>query len=410
MKTNRPRFFYGYVIVIISFFSMMVILGLQSSFGIVFKPIIEDMGWSRAITSGAFSLNQMVFGICGIGIGFINDRVGPRVAVTICGLFSVLGCLLMSQVQAIWQIYLFFGVLVGVGNCVYVPLLSSISRWFVQRRGTMSGIAFAGAGFGTLILPPLATWLLALHDWRWVFVFMSIIIFVFCVVTAQFLKKSPGQVIQISQSTDKSIKTPVLEHSFSFKEAMHTTQFWLFAVAFTCYGFSFSSLQLHVVPYATDVGISAAGAATILTVMGAAALAGQFFWGSIGDKIGFKRAFLVGMILALLAAIVIMPARELWAFYIFAIFLGLAFGNSGTEESPLIAWLFGLGSHGTLLGFFEFSFTIGAAIGPFMFGYIFDYTGSYQLAFWIAGILSTACVILTMLIKKTERKTVAEST
>ena len=316
----------------------------------------------------------------------------------------------MSQVQSIWQIYLFFGVFIGIGNSIYVPLLSTISKWFIQKRSMMSGIAFAGAGFGTLILPPLVTWLLTSNNWRLVFVFMGVIIFIFCVIAAQFLKRSPAQAGQKAYGEDARSDEVVRSgiQSFSLKEALRTKQFWLFAASFLCFGFCFASLQLHVVPFATDVGISATGAATILTVMGAAALVGQIAWGGIGDKIGSKKAFLLGMIFVVLAVAVLIPARELWAFFIFAIFLGLAFGDTGTQQSPLVAWLFGLSSHGVILGFFAFSFTIGAAIGPLFFGYIFDSTGSYQLAFWIAGILSIVCVILTTLIKKTELKTTLE--
>ena len=111
----QPRFFYGYIIVMISFLVMMVVLGLQTSFGIFFKPIIDAMGWSRAVTSGAFSLSQVAGGVACIVIGGLNDRFGPRVAVTLCGMLSVLGYLLMSQIQAVWQLYLYYGILIGVG-------------------------------------------------------------------------------------------------------------------------------------------------------------------------------------------------------------------------------------------------------------------------------------------------------
>ncbi len=382
----------------------MVILGLQGSFGIFFKPIAEDMGWSRAVTSGAFSFSQIIYGISGIIIGVLSDRFGPRVAVTVCGLFSVLGCLLMSQVHSIWQIYLFFGVLIGVGNSVYVPLLSTISKWFVQRRSMMSGIAFAGAGFGNLILPLLVNWLISSYSWRLAYIVMGFIILVFCVSAAQFLKRSPNQMGQAAYGSDEAAKEEMKSDrsSFSFKEAMHTRQFWLFGFAFLCFGFCFASLQLHIVPYATDLGISATGAATILAFMGAITIIGQIGWGSIGDKIGYKKAFLIGMVFVVLAVLTVLLARELWVFLVFAVFLGLAFGDSGTQQSPITAWLFGLSSHGVILGFFAFSFTVGAAIGPIVFGYIYDVTGSYQYAFWIAGIVSIITVILTTLIKKTD--------
>ena len=118
MQNNR--FFYGYIIVIISFLVMMAILGLQTAFGIFFKPIIEIQGWSRAITSGAFSLSQIAGGVSCIVIGGLNDKYGPRISVALCGLLSVIGYLLIAQIHEIWQLYLYYGILIGVGVGVFV--------------------------------------------------------------------------------------------------------------------------------------------------------------------------------------------------------------------------------------------------------------------------------------------------
>jgi len=94
-----------------------------------------------------------------------------------------------------------------------------------------------------------------------------------------------------------------------------------------------------------------------------------------------------------------MPARELWTFFLLAAFLGLGFGDCSTVESPLAAWLFGLASHGLILGFLTFIFTIGGAIGPLLCGYIFDATGNYQSAFLVCAVISIVAIILTIFLK-----------
>jgi MFS family permease len=399
---NKSRFFYGYIIVIISFFIMMVILGLQASFGIFFKPIIDALGWTRAVTSGAFSLSQIAGGISCIMIGGLNDRFGPRVSVTLCCIISVLGYLLISQIQAIWQLYLYYGILIGVGVGVFVPILSTIARWFFQRRSMMSGIAFAGTGFGILIFPPLVNWLLSAYGWHLTFIVLAIIIFVVSIFSAILLKSDPSKVGQVGYGENNAkVKGVNLGNkSFTLNEAILTKQFWLFCVALLGYGFCFFSLDVHIAPYATDVGISSTGAATILSILGGATIVGQIGMGSIGDKIGYKRAFLVGIVCIIVAIFTLMVARQLWVFYLSAIFLGLAFGNCSTQESPIAAWLFGLASHGIILGIFACSFTIGAAIGPLVLGYMYDVTGNYKYAFWIAAALAIATVILTAYIKQ----------
>ena len=396
--TSKSRFFYGYVIVIISFMVMMVILGLQTSFGIFFKPIIETLGWSRTATYGAFSLSQIVGGISCIVIGGLNDRFGPRVSVTLCGILSVLGYFLMSQMQAVWQLYLYYGILIGAGIGVFVPILSTVAKWFFHRRSMMSGIAFAGTGFGMLIFPPLINWLFSAYDWHLTFVVLALITLAGSILSALFLKRDPSKVGQVAygQSNAGTKNINAGNKSYTLREAMLTRQFWLFCIALLGYGFCFFAMDVHIAPYATDVGISSAGSATVLSILGGATIVGQI-------------GFLVGIICIVAATFILIVFNQLGAFYLSAILLGLAFGNCSTQESPIVAWLFGLASHGIILGICAFSFTIGAAIGPLVFGYIFDMTGKYQYAFWITAVLAIATVILTVSVKQIASETTSST-
>lgn len=397
---EKSRFFYGYVIVIVSFLVMMVILGLQTSFGIFFKPITDSMGWSRAVTSGAFSLSQIAGGIACIVVGWLNDKYGPRISVTLLGILSVLGYFLMSQIQSVWQLYLYYGILIGVGIGVFAPIPSTVAKWFYRRRSMMTGIVFAGTGFGMIIFPPLVNWLLSAYDWHFTLIVLSLIILIVSILSALLLKSDPSKVGQTAYGENyvKMSDTHIQSRSFTLREAMRTKPFWLFCVALLLYGFSFFSLDVHIAPYATDTGISSAGAATILSVLGGATIVGQIGLGSLGDKIGYKRAFLIGIICITVAIFILMGTRQWWAFLMSAVFLGLAFGNCSTQESPIAAWLFGLASHGVILGVFACSFTIGAAIGPLLFGYMFDVSGSYQYAICITAVLAIITLVLVIFI------------
>lgn len=407
--SDKTRFNYGYIIAIISFFAMMLLLGLHAVFGIFFKPITGELGWTRTVTSGAFSFSQIMFGLLGIVIGGLNDKFGPRIVMTLCGFLAGLGYLLMSQVQTVWQMYLFYGVMIGVGSSIYVPLLSTVARWFVQKRGMMTGIVFAGAGVGMLILPLVINQLISAYNWRVTFLILGAIILVVIVVTAQFLKRDPGQAVYREDNVpEEGLRSE--SGDFSLKEAARTRQFWMFLALLVCYGFCFFSLQVHIAPYATDIGISETTAATILATIGGATIIGQLGLGSAGDKLGFKRTFLIGMVLVALAIFTLMAGKEVWGFFIFAILLGLAFGDCSTMESPIAAWLFGLASHGVILGFFSFSFTVGAALGPLVFGYIFDVTGNYQLAFLTCATLAIVAIILTILVKRPITKAASKTT
>ena len=135
LPRTKPRFFYGYIVVGAAFIILMVSFGVNNAFGVFFNPILADFGWSRAMTSGAFSLSWVIQGVLGIVMGGLNDKFGPRLVMTVCGLLMGAGFLLMSQVNAIWQIYLFYGIVVGVGmSGVMVSQVSTIAKWFVKRR------------------------------------------------------------------------------------------------------------------------------------------------------------------------------------------------------------------------------------------------------------------------------------
>jgi sugar phosphate permease len=167
IDTAQRGFFYGSIVIVASFCIFVVMYGTRFVFGIFFKPMLTEFGWTRALISGALSLSMVVQGLLAIVMGGLNDRLGPRIVLTLCGFLLGLGCLLMSQISTLWQIYLFYGLIIGVGmSGVLVPLLSTIARWFIKKRNIMTGIALTGIGLGSLIAPPVAHWLISVYDWR----------------------------------------------------------------------------------------------------------------------------------------------------------------------------------------------------------------------------------------------------
>ena len=161
-----------------------------------------------------------------------------------------------------------------------------------------------------------------------------------------------------------------------------------------CFGFCWFAIQVHLVPYAIDQGFSATSAARLLAIIGGAIIIGQTVLGSIADRIGNRRCFFIGFVLITFALAWLMLSRELWWLYLVAIFFGIGIGNNATQQSPLVAWLFGLASHGLIFGIVGFGTTIGGAIGPFLLGYVFDITDSYRLAFLITAIIGFMGIIL----------------
>jgi len=401
---TEPRFFYGYVVVAVAFFIMLVSIGFYQSFGVFFKPMLNDFGWTRALTSGAFSLSHIVRGLMGILMGGFTDKLGARIVLTVCGFLIGSGFLLMSQINNAWQLYLFYGVIIGVGMAgVYVPILSTIARWFTKRRSTMTGIVVVGLAAGTFIMPPIVDWLIYTYDWRTAFIVVGVLVLVVVVIAAQFLKREPTQMRQLSngESKEKVLKSGT--DGFTLREAVYTNQFWFLTVMVFCMGFLRSTIIVHIVPHVTDMGFSPTSAANILAIIGGASILGVLIGGSLSDRIGGKQTYVISFILISVASLWLLQTKEMWMLYIFTIIFGLSSGLQGPLQSPLMAKLFGLRSHGMVFGATDTFYAIGAAVGPYMAGYIFDITGSYQRVFLISAALGIVGLIFAALLRPTKR-------
>jgi len=402
-EQNRSGFFYGYLIVGLAFIIMFVLWGTFYAFGIFFKPILKEFGWTRAMTAGAFSLCSIVQGLLSIAMGGLTDKFGARLVMTLCGLLLGVGYLLMSQLSVIWQLYLFFGAIVGAGmGGSFTPLMSIVARWFMKKRSTMTGIVVAGTGFGALIAPPVVSRLVSSYGWRVSYVILGGIVLGIVVVCAQFIRHEPARMGQAAYGDDGE-REKALNQDFkglSLREAVYTRQFWiLFGMIFSL-GFCVFAIMVHIAPHAAEIGISTTSAANILATIGGASILGKVLLGKTADRIGNRRTFIIGFILMLAALSMVLPTKGELMLYLFAVVYGFGFGGCIASESPIVAELFGLSSHGLILGVISFSFLLGGAFGPFLFGFIFDITGSYQWGFLACGVVSFIGLILTGILKR----------
>ncbi len=382
-----------------SFLILMIVWGAQYSFGVFFKPMLNEFKLSRAVLSGAYSTGLVIQSVACIFTGKLCDKYGPRIVVTICGSLLGISYLLMSQVQAVWQIYIFFGVLANIGVAgTWVPLLSTISRWFVSRRGLMSGITSAGVGTGVMLVPPLASFFISSFGWRTAYIILGLTVLILVSAGAQMLKRDPSEIGQsalgISAHHDHHLR------HFTFKETLSSRQFWLLCGVFVMMGSCLQSVLVHIVPHATDVGIAEVTAATIISVIGGGSIVSKVSLGFVMDRLGNKPVTIMIAALMLAAFIIIQLSDTLWVLYVFAVIFAFGYGGFAAIQSPYLAELFGLKYHGTIFGFTMFIIGLGA-LGPFIAGKIFDATSSYRLAFVMLAGMSILAILFAMGIKKT---------
>ena len=405
-ETAKPTFFYGYVVVVAASLVMLTASGASQTFSMFFKPLLEDFGWTRAATAGAFFLNSVLSGVLRVVTGRLNDKFGPRLVISGCSLFLGLGYLLMSRIQNIWQLYLFYGVVLGAGmSGEMIPVLSTVARWFVKKRGLMTGIVTSTSGLSQAIMPLLVSHLIVTYDWRVSYMVVALIALVPTMLGAQFMRRDPARMGQLPYGAGEAeAGTMALEtKSVSLWDAVRTGQFWIFSGLVATSALSMGIVNVHIIAHATDIGMSVTAAAIILVFIGGLGIAGRIIMGFAADRIGAKLGLVIVFILHSGAMIFLIWAKEPWMLYLFGAALGFGIGGFVPAQSLLVVDLFGLRSHGLLLGLIMLSITVGLGIGSFLAGKIFDIMGSYTLAFLIAAVSMVIGLVLTLLLKTTSK-------
>ena len=382
---------------------MSIMWGGYYAFGVFFKPVLDEFGWTRAMISGAFSLASIVNGLLTVAVGGLTDKYGPRMVMTVCGLLLGFGFTLMSQVSNVLQFYLFYGILVGAGmSGSFVPLTSTVARWFFKRRGLMTGIVAAGSGIGALIGPPVASRLIFIYGWRMSYVILGGITLLTVVLSTQLIKRDPKQVGQFPYGENRTEEGgwSLRSEGVSLKEAVRVPQFWIFSTTGFCYGYCVFAIMVHITPHAIESGISAVRAANILATIGGFSILGKLFLGRAGDIIGNRRTLILGFILMSIALICLAPAKMAWMPFLIAGIFGFAYGGIAVSHSPLLAELFGLRSHALIFGVFAISVSLGRATGPLLTGYLFDVTNSYQMAFLVCAVISLTGILFAVFLRQ----------
>jgi MFS family permease len=397
---NLRQMAYGRIITSACFSIQAIGVGIYVSYGVFFTPLMDEFNWSRTALSGASSAAFFSMGLFGILMGRFNDKFGPRILMSIAAIFFGLGFCLMSQVTSLFQLYLVFGLIFGMGlSSVDVIALSTIARWFLQKRGKMTGIVKAGTGAGQFTFPILASFLISGFGWQNAFIIMGSFSLILLLAIAQLLRRDPSKITHSSDhSNDNALKKiPESQNQgFSFSRAMKTHELWLICLINLLLVSSLMSIIIHIVPHARDIGISPHKAAGVLSTIGAVSILGRLASGLAIDRTGSKNIMIICFGFLVLSLAWLATADALWKLYAFACIYGIAHGGFFTSVSPLLAELFGIRAHGSLLGIVIFFSTTGGALGPILTGYLFDMNQSYRNAYWV--ILSISCLAFALLL------------
>jgi MFS family permease len=406
------RIFYGWYVLAASFFLLFFQSGARFSFGIMFKPMIAELGWNRASISSVFFLHMVFFALALSVAGKLYDRYGPRWVIFVSTVLLAGGYICTALVRSLWQFYLFYGILAAVGTGgASVPLIASLmSKWFEKRRGLAISLALSGTCLGQFVLVPIFNRFVLTYSWRTAYLFIGLAILVLNTLLAlavikgdpvdlgfkPYGHKNANDAVDPNPSTVSAAHDPDL----NLPQAMKTYSFWLFLIFMFICGSGDFLVATHLVPFVTDSGVSPTAAANMLALYGLMGLGGILVAGPISDLIGNKIPIALTFVLRLLLFVLILKYRTPLSFYIFAAGFGFTWLVTAPLTTTLVGRLYGFAHVGIISGFITTVHHLGGGFWAYMGGLLFDQTGSYQIIFIFSAVLAVIATICTMAIKE----------
>jgi MFS family permease len=402
----RRRIFYGWWIVLAT--NLICLLGYGTwlyTFGVFFKPMASEFGWTRAMTAGAYSLRSIEGGIASPIVGWAVDKYGSRVVIMIGGVISRLGFALMPFVNSLLDFYLVYGIVLSIGMSamLYLPAWTVIAKWFRRRLSLAQAVLAVGAAVGGAVCAPVSAVLIGQYGWRTAFLILGVTIWVVVLPLALVVRNSPeemglrpdGDPPLPPRSVPGAVQAPDPgADDYTLRQALRSSTFWLLGLAFFLQGFSHSTVTVHTVPALTDMGIPIDRAARGFGMLIFISVLGRLSFGYLGDYVTKRYLFMVSYSMMGVGLLVLMNARDMVAVYLFIALFGIGFGGNVPLMPAIRAEYFGRSALGKIQGFMNPLMMMAGFFGPILGGYLFDRTGSYRLAFGLTAVLTFAAAFV----------------
>ncbi|MFC2071161.1 MFS transporter [Chloroflexota bacterium] len=408
---KRPKkIFYGWWVVLAAAIMQWYGSGIWFyGFSVIFKAILGEFGWARAVTAGAFSLARLEGGLEGPFVGWLIDKVGPRKMALFGAVVVGLGYVLLSRMTALWMLYVLFGGVIALGfNAGFShAATAAVANWFVKKRSRALGLYTLGAGIGGATLVPLIAWLISQYGWRPTVAIMGVGVWVIIIPLTFVLRHRPEQYGYLpdgespgeeppSQKAEAAPNTVSVEidiearpgeNDLTWREALRTTSFWMLILAWSARAMGQSAIVLHQVAYLTDIGISEVAAATALGLMVGLSIPGRIVFGWLGDRFDKRWVLMVSYVLQAIGVFILANVKTLDQVYIFLVVFGFGYGGAIPVFHAMRAEYFGRKAYATIQGIMQMFLIPATVVGPIFAGWVYDITGSYYNALLLFAIV-----------------------
>jgi MFS family permease len=353
--------------------------------------LLEEFRWSRASLAGVFSIYAFLYPLIGSVAGQLTDRFGPRLVISAGGCLLGGAMIAMAFVSQLWQPYLVYGLVAGVGmSAAYVPCNATVVRWFVVRRGLAVGVAMSGASAGTFVLPLVAQTLVGSVGWRTAYLMFGIAIAATLLLVAPLMRRDPESLGLLPDGRRHATRAPVATEpsAWPLARAIKSRVFWVLAATFALTWVPVFIPLVHLVPFARDLGHSPMTAAWVVSSLGAGAVTGRLVMGPLSDRVGRIAALRFALALQGAACLAFLAAHGIVTLLAAAALYGYGYASVSTLFPPLVTDFFGRAYAGAIVGaLFAIAGSMGG-LGPWIGGVLYDATGAYTSTWIVCAILN----------------------
>ncbi|MBI4287434.1 MAG: MFS transporter [Chloroflexi bacterium] len=398
----RIKVFYGWWIVIASLSILSVVFGVSFySFGVFFKPLAAEFGWGRAAISGAMSLLTFLWGVSAPLGGRLSDRFGPKKVMLVSSIPFGASLLLLARTQTLWHLYVFYALLaLSYGGITMVPVSSLVNRWFQGKKGLALGITFSGVSLGGMVFAPVIGLLIGELGWRDTYSVLGAgSLAVILPLVLGVIKDGPGPVANtagnprpvlprapepvrpappVSPTNTSDASPPTI---WGTGRMLRSPVFWSISISFFLVNLGQIAVLTHEVPFLTDRGISPLVAASTLGFTSGMGILGKLVTGYLADRFSRVSITVGSFILQAVGLFVLMEAGSMPLVWVFVVVFGASIGGTAVIRPLMVAEYFGERSFAVVYGWIELTRLLGATIGPFFAGWVYDTTQSYTWAF-----------------------------
>ncbi|MDA1477877.1 MFS transporter [Bacillus changyiensis] len=409
----KQKLHYAWLIVFVTFLTLLAVQGVRLSFGAFIKPWEEDFSLDRGTISLISMLSFIVYGVSQPVIGRLVDRVGPRIVLSLSTLLVGLSIFFTNFVTSPWQLFILYGIIVslGVGGASNIASTIIVTNWFNEKRGLALGIMEAGFGAGQMLLVPGSLILIDWFNWKVTVcvlgIFLTLIIFP---IAGLFLRNNPTeknmQPVGGFHQSGSTHKTTDQSNNISYKSAFINKRFWLLILPFFICGFTTTGLMdTHLIPFSHDHGFSTSTTSVAVSLLAGFNIIGILISGLVADRFSNRKLLCFLYAMRAVSLIILLLSHEPLLLLGFAVLFGLVDFATVTPTQMLAAQYFRQYSVGFILGWLFFSHQIGSALGAYLPGVWYSQSGSYNLSFTISIILLICASMLNILLPELNKST-----